>query len=228
MTRGHGGGHRPSSPGNLSGQHAGGGSHGAHSCTQEAGRLSPLEKGALLPCPSGRRESRPALGILTAPAAKQNPRPPRPPPTSLLSPWERDAVFPGGCHGVSRAPSPRLDQIGSCPSVPIMTSPEPCPQRGLSQARRSPDLRGVNKEEEGWGILQALTPVKGPSPSPQMPSWSLEFPSSGMFPSPPPLPKQGSHSALVLPQPNRPAAAGGRFSKWGVSLLCVCRKLMLD
>ena len=80
VTQGCGGPHRPSSPGNLSGQHAGGGSHGAHSCTQEAGRLSPLEKGALLPCPSGRRESRPALGILTA----QQPNKTRSPRCPLL------------------------------------------------------------------------------------------------------------------------------------------------
>lgn len=73
-----GGARRPSSPGNLSGQHAGGGSHGAHSCTQEAGRLSPLEKGALLPCPSGRRESRPALGILTAQQPNKTRSPRRP------------------------------------------------------------------------------------------------------------------------------------------------------
>lgn len=81
VSQGWGGPQAPSSPGNLSGQRASGGSHGAHSCTQEAGCLSPLEKGALLPCPSGRRESRRALGILTArrPNKTRGPRRPLPP-----------------------------------------------------------------------------------------------------------------------------------------------------
>lgn len=81
VSQGWGGPSAPSSPGNLSGQHASGGSHGARSGAQEAGRLSPLEKGALLPCPSGRRESRRALGILTArrPNKTQGPRRPLPP-----------------------------------------------------------------------------------------------------------------------------------------------------
>lgn len=175
------GGHRPpSSPGNLSGQRASGGSHGAHSCTQEAGRLSPLEKGALLPCPSGRRESRRALGILTAqpPNKTQSPHHPLPParaPGKGTPRSQEAAMEPPG-------PLPRWDQIGPCVCVPHHDLPRALSQKGSGKAK----VQGFEHGERSVGAL--FEPLPFLRVSDLIPSSNLlESPTQRCSPVAPPL-----------------------------------------
>lgn len=96
------GGPGPSSPGNLSGQRRR--FPWRQSRTQEAEAFL-AEKGALLPCPSGRRESRPALGILTAQPPNKT-RAQQPPPAGPGASGKTRRV-PRRWPGASRAPPPR-------------------------------------------------------------------------------------------------------------------------
>lgn len=133
---------------------AGGGSHGAQSRTQEAGGLSRLEKGALLPCPRGRRESRPALGILTAR-----------PPDKTRAPSRQPAEPLGKAHCVPRR-RPRGSQGPLPMPEPERTLP-PRPRHDLARARPPDSTRqgqqasrpeGSSREEEVWRLLRAPTP----------------------------------------------------------------------